>query len=285
MKRGARLGIALLGVGLILAAISPLRERFFGRRRLRFPYLGRPLDAAIYAKLAAQPGWAKAGLEVAPGITLRGLLRRPSLATAPWVLFYPGNDASQLERGQAFLNRLAHDTDWGLAVFAYRGYDASSGTSELASMRADAPRLLAGLCATERVPPARVHLIGFSIGGHFAVHAAGGANRTGARAATLTLLAAVDDIVMYKPGPWETLSLGEDYQTRPFLVDVPAPVLVLQGTADEALAGPGQGRDLAKALAERGTYRELNGVKHLTLLEDQTALDTIRAFVRAHSEP
>lgn len=283
MKRSARVAIALGGIALVVMAGFPLFERLLGRKRLRFTYLAQPMAEAKYVGLAAELGWAKAAAEVAPGVTLRGLLRRAGSNSAPWVLFYPGNDESQLERGQAFLQRLAGDTDWGLAVFAYRGYDHSDGSPTLAGIREDAPRILAKLCASETLTPARVHLVGFSIGGHFAVQAAGVANRSGERAATLTLLASVDDIVMVAPSPWAKLSAGEDYQTRPYLVDVPSPVLVLQGSADEALAGAEQGRNIAAALGARGTYRELEGVRHVALLEDATALETTRAFIRAHS--
>lgn len=282
-----KLRLVLLGCGVALlsaALLSPLRERWFGRQRLRFPYLARPIPAATYAALAAKPGWAKAEVDVAPGIALRGLLRRPTSATAPWVLFYPGNDESQLQRGQDFLNALAGDLGWGLAIFAYRGYDASDGKADLLGIRADAPKILARLCAAEALPPERVHIAGFSIGGHFAVHAARGAALSGARAASLTLLASVDDIVMYQPSPWEKLSAGDDYQTRPYLEGVPAPVLVLQGTADQALAGAQQGRDLASALGSRARYEELPGVEHVPILFDQKALGLVREFVLQHSK-
>jgi pimeloyl-ACP methyl ester carboxylesterase len=263
--------------------LSPLYERFLGRKRLRFPYLARPIPAEAYDALAAKPGWSKAALDVGPGVKLRGLLRPPKTESAPWVLFYPGNDESQLERGQAFLTRLGEQEDLGLAVFAYRGYDASDGTTEHAVMRLDAPKILDGLCATKRVSPERVHVAGFSIGGHFAVHAVAAATRASRRPATLTLLASVDDIVMLHPSPWQRLSRGEDYQTRPFIADISAPVLILQGAADEALGGAGQGRDLAQAFGARARYVELPGVEHVPLLENATALDTLRSFIHEHA--
>jgi pimeloyl-ACP methyl ester carboxylesterase len=262
----------------------PIFQRVFGRTRLRFPYLSRPLAAETYTRLSSRPGWAKAQLEVESGVTLRGLVRRPGSADAPWVLFYPGNDESQLERGQGFLEGLGGATTWGLAVFAYRGYDSSDGKSELASLRADAPQIFAKLCALENIAPSRVHLVGFSIGGHFAVHAARGASISGHRAASLTLLASVDDIIMYHPSPWEKLTAGEDYQTRPLLAQVPAPVLVVQGTADEALGGAGQGRDIAKALGDRGRYAELAGVGHVALLSNAPALELVRKFILERSK-
>lgn len=284
MTKLTLVGMGVLGMAVVLVGLSPLFERFFGRPRLRFPYLGRPLPEAAYAELAAKPGWAKTQLEVAPAIRLNGLIRRPASPAAPWVLFYPGNDPSQLTRGQKFLIALAGTTDWGLAVFAYRGYDGSGGRSELTSLRADAPEILARLCAAEKIAPSKVHLAGFSIGGYYAVNAAGGAARAGQRAATLTLLASVNDIVMYTPSPWEKLSPGEDYQTQPYLSAVPAPVLALQGDADSALRGPEQGRDIAKALGARATYEELPGVDHVPLLSNARALELVRAFIRAHSQ-
>lgn len=283
MKRKLGVGLSVLSAVLVIWMSLPLYERFFGRARLRFPYLSRPIPAATYVQLASKPGWSKAEVGVAPGVTLRGLVRRPSSNEKPWVLFYPGNDESQLQRGQAFLIGLGGELDLGLAVFAYRGYDASDGKSELSGIRADAPEILAQLCQKERIKPGQVHVAGFSIGGHFAVHAVRGAAERGARAATLTLLASVDDIVMYQPSRFEKLSPGEDYQTRPYLPGVPAPVLVLQGTADEALAGPEQGRAIAAALGDRAEYVELEGVRHVPLLENTQALATMREFLKQHT--
>jgi pimeloyl-ACP methyl ester carboxylesterase len=273
----------LLVAGAALGLLSPLRERVFGRKRLRFPYLNQPIAAATHAALAAKPGWAKAQLEVGPGVRLNGLVRRPTSPAAPWVLFYPGNDESQLERGQAFLSSLGGERAWGLAVFAYRGYDSSTGQTELSGMREDAPKILAKLCEAEGVPAARVHVVGFSIGGHFAVQATQSAASSGQRAATLTLLASVNDVVMYHRSPWEKLSAGEDYQTAPLLAHVPAPVLVLQGAADATFLGPQQGRDIAAALGARGEYHELPGVGHVPLLADAQALSLVRRFIDEHS--
>jgi pimeloyl-ACP methyl ester carboxylesterase len=283
MTRRSLFGFGAVGLAAVLVGLAPLYARFFGRTRLRFPYLGTPISSAAYTALASKPGWGKAELEVAPGIKLNGLIRRPSSPTAPWVLFYPGNDESQLDRGQAFLIRLANELPWGLAVFAYRGYDSSQGKTELSSLRADAPEILAKLCGAERIAPSRVHLVGFSIGGHFAVHAARGAAQRAQPAASLTLLASANDIVMYQRSLWERFSPGEDYQTQPYLAAVPAPVLVVQGTADSAFHGPEQGRSIAAALGSRAKYEELPGADHVPLLADARALELVRSFIQAHA--
>ncbi len=106
-------------------------SRFSGRARLRFPYLTRTIAQVEYQALASQQGWSAANLSVAPGIELMGLVRRPQAPNAPWVLDYPGNDATQLRRGQAFLSRLAAGQDWGRS--AHRQHHPPASLSLLAS--------------------------------------------------------------------------------------------------------------------------------------------------------
>ena len=271
-----------------MAAIAALAlgvfGRVFGPKRLRFPYLNQALAPAQYQALASQPGWATRQIAVAPGVRLNGLVRRPKAPDAPWLLFYQGNDAEMLKVGQSFLSRLSAERDWGLAIFAYRGYDSSEGVPRLPQLAADAPQILAQLCATEQVDRGRVHLLGFSIGGHLAVRAMVSAARLSPKPPSLTLLASVDDIVMVPRSFYDKFDPGDDFQTRPFLADIPAPVLVLQGTEDEALMGPEQGRAIAAALGSRARYLELPGAGHLELMTNQSALAAVREFIEAHSQ-
>jgi pimeloyl-ACP methyl ester carboxylesterase len=256
--------------------------RFLGKKRLRFPYLTGAITGEEYRALAAQPGWIANQIEVAPGIRLNGLVRRPKAPDAPWVLFYQGNDRTMLRVGQAFLSRLSAERDWGLAIYAYRGYDSSDGVARLPELAADAPEILAQLCRAEGLDRSRVHLVGFSIGGHLAVRAMAAAARLSPRPRSLTLLAAVDDIVMVPQSFYQKLDPGDDFQTRPFLDAVPAPVLVVQGTADDALLGPDQGRAIAAKLGDRARYVELAGVGHLALLDNPASIAAAREFIAAH---
>jgi pimeloyl-ACP methyl ester carboxylesterase len=272
-----------LAASVLLLSVG-VYGRFFGRKRLRFPYLTGALPAEQYRALAALPGWSKSNVAVAPGIRLNGLVRRPKAPDAPWVLFYQGNDRTQLAVGQAFLQRLGADRDWGLAVFSYRGYDSSDGTPYLPDLAADAPAILEQLCVTEKVERGRVHVVGFSIGGHLAVRAMVAATKLQPRPASLSLLASVDDIVMYRRSFYDKVDPGDDFQTRPFLDAIPAPVLVIQGTADEALAGPEQGRAISQKLGARAQYLELPGVGHIALLSNPTAIGAVQEFIAAHSK-
>lgn len=282
LGRKGWLAVALLAS--VIALSAGVFSRFFGRSRLRFPYLNGPIAAAEYQALAAEPGWSARQISVAPGIHLNGLVRRPKAADAPWVLLYQGNDATLLRVGQAFLKQVVADKDWGLAVYAYRGYDGSDGVPHLADLAADAPEILSQLCATEQVARDHVHIAGFSIGGHLAVRAMGAAQAVQPKPASLSLLAAADDIVMFPRSFYQKLDPGDDMQTRPFLDAVPAPVLVIQGTADEALAGPQQGRDIAQKLGDRAKYLELQGVGHKALLSNDAATSAVRDFIAAHSK-
>jgi pimeloyl-ACP methyl ester carboxylesterase len=282
--RFTRSGLVIVGLCAAIALSLGVLGRFFGRPRLRFTYLTGALPAAEYTGLASEPGWSASRLTVAPGIGLNGLVRRPKAADAPWVLFYQGNDAAMLRVGQAFLNRLGVDRDWGLAVFAYRGYDSSDGSAHLAELAADAPVIVEQLCATEHVNRGRLHIVGFSIGGHLAVRAMGVAATLQPKPASLTLLAAVNDIVMVPRSFYQKLDPGDDFQTEPFLDAIPAPVLVVQGTADEALMGPGQGQAISARLGARAKYLELSGVGHVALMSNPAAVAATQEFIAAHSK-
>ena len=273
-----------MGIAAVVALSLAVFGRVFGPKRLRFPYLASPLASVQYQALAAEPGWAARQITVAPGVRLNGLVRRPKVANAPWLLFYQGNDAHMLEVGQAFLSRLAATRDWGLAIFAYRGYDSSDGVPRLPLLAADAPQILEQLCTTEQVDRGRVHLIGFSIGGHLAVRAMRDAARLQPRPPSLTLLASVNDITMVPRSFYDKLDPGDDFQTSTFLAEIPAPVLVVQGTKDEALGGPEQGRAIAAALGARAQYLELPGVGHVALMANDAALAAVREFIDARAK-
>src|SRR5438552_8778753 len=164
-----RKGLTAFGVTALVAIPLGLYPRFFGRKRLRFTYLTGQLAPAEYRELASRPGWGATNVTVTPGIKLTGLVRRPNAKDAPWVVYYPGNDATQLRRGQTFLSRVGEGRDWGLAVFAYRGYDSSDGVPLLLDLAEDAPQILLELSSQENIAPANINVVGFSIGGHLAV--------------------------------------------------------------------------------------------------------------------
>jgi len=282
MGRKVQLGLGVLGLAAAIGAAIYVYQRFVGRSPLRFTYLTGSISDVGYEELASKPGWSKTQLQVAPGVRLNGLLRRPEAADATWILFYPGNDDHMLARGQRLLGKLAQGRDLGLAVFAYRGFDSSGGTPVIESLGADASAILEHVAGLPGVKRERLHVVGFSIGGHLAVRAAAAANREQRPPASLSLMACVNDIVMLQRAPWQKLLLGDILRTQPFLTLVPAPVLVVQGTADEALQGAVQGQAISRTLGARAQYLELQGVGHEALLDDEPALQAVREFIGQH---
>ncbi|HEY2408702.1 MAG TPA: alpha/beta hydrolase [Polyangiaceae bacterium] len=261
----------------------PLRlgRRLLGRSRPRFPYLTGKFDLDVYRERASLPGWSGTELTIQPTFHLKGLLRRPS-GPAPWLLYFPGNDPDQLGQGQAFLSHFL-DRDWGLAAYACRGFDVSERPPSLAELTADAPQVLSELCKSQRISPRAIHVVGFSLGGYLACVAASTASRENRGPATLSLLAPVHEAVMLRRSLWQKLDRGDPCDSRPFLARISAPVLLVQGTADEAFGGPAQGRAMARALGARASYLELSGVGHNELLSHERALSALRDFVSGHS--
>jgi pimeloyl-ACP methyl ester carboxylesterase len=276
--RGKWLVLAV-GLGIVLGAYAVRR---FAVPRRRFTYLTGTLSPQAYAALAALPQWSAKSLEVAPGISLHGLVRRPLAPAAPWVLFFSGNDATILATGQKLLERVRDGRDWGMAVYAYRGYDSSDGTPDRDALVADADHVFDALLEEEHVKPADVHVVAFSLGGYLAAHVAGEAAKTGRKVASVCLMASVQDITMLRRSWAAKLALGDTYEIDPLLDAVPAPVLVVQGGADETL-GAEQGRKIAAHLGDRARYLELPGVGHNPLLESDAAIRAVRAMIEASS--
>jgi pimeloyl-ACP methyl ester carboxylesterase len=220
-------------------------------------------------------------VEVAPGVSLNGLVRRPVVQGAPWVLFFSGNDGTMLETGQKFLERLRGGQDWGMAVYAYRGYDSSGGTPRIGSLASDADVVFGELLRREHLRAADLHVAAFSLGGYLAAEVVGERARRGEKVASLSLLAAVQDIAMLRRSWAARLAVGDVYEIEPLLDAVPEPVLVVQGGADTTL-GPEQGRKIKARLGERARYLELPGLGHDPLLESDAAIAAVREMIESH---
>ena len=275
--------LAFIGTIAIATVTRPSVLRLVHGSLPRFPYACTPLPPGAYDALARRPLWAKTSVTVAPGVSLNGLVRRPKADDAPWVLFFPGNDESQLTAGQDMLERLAASRDWGLLVYADRGYDSSDGTPSADALREDGYVVLKAVLAAERLSPARLHVVAFSMGGYVAAAAVGRAAREHQSVASLSTLAAVEKMEMVHSLALSRIVMGDIFDTVPLLDDVPAPVLVLHGTADTTL-NVSQGRSIAAKLGARATYRELAGVGHHDILHNEDALAAVRSMIEASAK-
>lgn len=274
---------AVVGLAVVGVFAHPIVMRRL-KPRPRFSYSRGALDPAAYQRLAARPGWASTTLAVGQGAVLRGLIRRPKEpAGARWILFYPGNDFTQLERGQKLLEFVQQTPDDGLLVFADRGFDGSTGEPSAEALAADGIRILDVLLEHEHVDPSRIHVVGFSLGGYAACAAVANAARHGQRVRSLSLLASVTFVEMNASAFSARVSIGDLYDTLPFLPDLPGPVLVEHGTADDSLPIEGS-RELARRLGSRATFVAIDGAHH-QLPDSTAALEQVRAMIGRSERP
>ncbi len=267
--------LALAGLAVLTLAV--LLPRWSQRGLLRFPVFAAPLSEADYAALGSRPGWQTRVLEVAPGVRVRGLVRPPQRPDAPAVLFFAGNSHAQLAEGQRFLETLGGAQGYGLAVFAYRGFDGSEGTPTSEALRADGLAVYAHLAQGEWRAAGPLHVVGFSLGTGVALGVA-----AHAAPASLTLLAPFTELTVVRPSPFARLLPGDRYDTRPALAQVRSPALVVHGSADSSLPVE-MGRQVHAALGPTARYVELPGVEHVPLLSDPRALQAVRELVEAHA--
>ncbi len=240
----------------------------------RFEYVPGPLSQGAYDALAAHPGWAKDEIQTAPGVTLRGLVRKPSAAPARWILFFAGNGDRLLEDSQKFLDAVRGDRDIGLAVYAYRGFDGSGGEARQAGILADTGPIFRHVCESQKVDPKQIHLAGFSLGTNVSTYLAS----SGVGAASLTLLAPLTYIDVVPRSRFRRWIHGDRYDTRPLLAKVPGPVLVLHGSEDTSLP-IAMGRAIAASLGDRARFVEVADASHTGLLDSHIAQAAVRSFV------
>jgi uncharacterized protein len=255
-----------LGAPMLVVAL-------FGRSFLYHPTRD---DAARLAR----GGWQVARLERPEGVALVGLVR-PGPADQPWLLFFSGN-ASGLAGSRDILEACAGGAAWGLAAFAYRGYDGSGGSPAQKDLLADAEAIATWLEATHGVAPSRLVLVGQSLGSGVAAHVsavlarAGRPPRSTVLVSPYTSMARVfDEQVPLVPIGWVA---PDPYRTDRFVDDLPGPLLLLHGGADTLIA-PQHSRDLAARLGSRARHVELAELAHNDMWDDERVLAAIRGAV------
>jgi len=274
--------LGLLCGALVVLALTGLIARPVVERQLkprsRFVYARGALSQPAYEALGARPGWATIALPVGGGVSLRGLIRRPrSPEGARWIVFFPGNDHTQLERGQKVLESLASGADDGLLVFAYRGFDGSLGKPDPRALADDACRILDLLLVGERVDPRRIHVVGFSLGGFLSVAAVAGAAKRGQAVRSLSLLATVTFVEMNFSSLGARFSVGDVYDTLHYLPDLSGPILLAHGSDDATLPLEGS-QEMARKLGSRASFVEIPRASH-DLMASTAAVEQVRAMI------
>jgi len=197
-------------------------------------------------------------------------VRRPSAPDRPWVLFFGGNSPHLIEDGVHFLEAVTDGRDWGGAVWAYRGYDGSSGIPSPSVLHEDAAEVYARLLRVEQVKPERVHVVGFSLGTSVAV----ALSVRGVRPASLTLLAPTTELDMRPPNG----RCSDRFETSKYLDSLTTPTLVVHGARDETLPISGA-RLIVARMGGRARLIEHPDLGHLELPEAPSVVGEVRTFV------
>ena len=265
-------------VALSLLVVASLGAMFsLSKSKIsRFPYMGRELALPEFRALGARPGWQTRVLDLGSGVSLRGLVRPAAQAGAPFLLFFNGNSGQLLSEGQQLLDLICKDSSWGRALWAYRGFDGSSGQPNPKVLEDDALHVYQMLLEQEKLEPRSVHVVAFSLGTSIATALV---SRARDRApASLTLLAPLTVIDL-----GERFQLRKDrYETLKYLSSIVSPTLVVHGAKDETLPISG-GRLVAERLGARGRFVEMPRDGHFELLDSEPVAELVRKFVSEHS--
>jgi uncharacterized protein len=243
------------------------------------------LPAGALELLAAEPGWKLDRVRVEPDIELVGLVRPPPDEAAPWLLYFGGN-AMGVADAQEVLTIAADKEPWGLASWAYRGYDGSDGAPSEEALVEDAVYLARHLLETYGVAPERLFLVGQSLGTGVAALAAKELVGGGVRPAGLALLApytSMAEVVNEKtpifPVAW---SVSDEFPSEEALVAVDLPVLIIHGVHDEIIS-IAHGRRLHEVLGARATLVEVNRGHNDLWVAPSPATGPLHRFIAAHA--
>lgn len=256
-KRMLWIPLLLLGAAAAAWLLAPKLHRFAY-------WIDHKTAAEVDA--LATGGWRVDRLPVADGATLVGLVRPPAAPTARWILFVPGNSTALLAGFRAELDRLRGDADVGLAFWAYRGFEASTGTPTPAALADDLLRQWERLRELGAAPD-RTEIWGYSLGTPLAVQLAARLGERGEAPRRLVLAAAAARIAVMRHGAFGRFLPADVYDATASLAAVPCPTVVVHGSVDDALPIDGA-RALAAALGARATLHELPGKGHLDLWDD-----------------
>lgn len=218
----------------------------------------------MLTQLASRPGWKLDWAEVAPGVRLTGAVSPPRDPSAPWVLYFLGNWGDQLVKSQMWLEQLRGAHDWGLAMWAPRGYETSSGEPNMHDICADTQFLHELLVQRHGAREGGIHLVGFSLGAILASALASALTQAGKPPVSLTLLAMhpYGFAMRRRTSGWASHWLTPEWFAP--MVDpkwLPGPTLVIHAK-DDTLEPVEDTRRFVASLGEHCRYVELSEGGH-----------------------
>ncbi len=246
-----------------------------------FLYYPTSLSAAEVAALAENLGFEEVRLGVASETRLVGLVRTPADPQQPWALFFGGN-AMDLASSLDVLRMIDGGSGFGLAVFAYRGYDGSDGRPTEEALLHDAEAAVRWLENERDVSPADLVLVGQSLGSGIAAHVAAMLDREGRAPRGLALLSPYTSIARVFDEHVPILPVGrvvaDRYDTMALIGDLTGPIVIVHGSHDEII-GIHHSEELAGKLGARARLIVLEGCSHNDLWLHSRTTDEVRRLL------
>lgn len=244
-----------------------------------------PADPTV-SELGRAAGYHLHELPLAPDARVRGLIRPASRPNAPFVLLFPGKTAQQLAANLPLLESLrAASGTAGAAMWAYRGFDGSTGQPSVPAAARDARAQLEHLRTKLGVEPARLVIAGYSMGSGIALRLAAELAVAGQPPAAVLLFSPFWSLDLAPAGPLGKLLPTETYVVQDVIPQVTFPLLVVAGARDEALPVDRHAHPLVRALGTRAQYWELPNRGHVDYLEDRALLTRAAEFAWSHVKP
>jgi uncharacterized protein len=233
-----------------------------------------PQPKAPLGRWTDSPGRHTIALDV-PGATLRGYAYHGGSPNAPVLVMF-GGSGNLIARHDGAARGFARFAS-RVVFFDYRGYGFSTGKARFADLDADALRIYDSVA---KETGARVVVLGYSMGTAVAAYVA-----VRRPVAGIILCAPWNDYATTSEftDPNHSFVLAPDAQSlldeAAMLKHVRAPLLVLQGTLDDAIP-PQEGPALERGAASPDKrFVPIVGVKHSGLLEDARTQIAVQHFL------
>lgn len=233
-------GLKFAGIVLLTAYLVTLAIMFFFQRS----FLYFPNAQSVSASQAGLDNFEDVTLVTADELTLNAWFHTPS-ETAPVILFMHGNAGGIADRRNYY--RYMADLGFGVLALEYRGYSGNPGHPHEEGLYMDARAAMAFL-AERSIAPARLILMGVSLGSGVAVHMA---TEIDARALVLVSpYTSLPDVAAehygYLPVQWLT---HDRFTSIDKIASVAMPLLIFHG-AQDTLIPAHLGRRLFDAAVE-----------------------------------
>jgi uncharacterized protein len=234
-----------------------------------------PRPKAQLSQWSDAPGRSRITLAV-PGALLRGYAYTGANPKGPVLLMF-GGSGNLIERHDAAAHGFARHAS-AVIWYDYRGYGFSTGTAHFETLRSDALRIFDAV--DQQHPGAKIVVLGYSMGTSIADYVAIHRDIAG-----VILAAPWDDIMAtlaYQDAKHHyelTPQARTDFDETEMVRHISAPLLVFQGTRDNAIP-PTQGAALERVAPSTDKhFVPIQGAKHNGLLEQSQSQAAVAAFL------